>query len=151
MDVPIAITAYSGDALEKLGTRSLTDIGRFTSGVDMNNNKSLAGLAVAHPTRKSRWPARLDWLQSVSGLILALFMWGHMFFVSSILLGKDAMWTVAKFFEGYFFFGQSLPWMVSIVVAVIFALVIGHALLAVRKFPINYGQYRSFRQRCSPE
>ena len=35
----------------------------------------------------------------------ALFMWGHMFFVSSILLGKDAMWTVTKFFEGYFFFG----------------------------------------------
>ena len=115
----------------------------------MNNNKPLAVLAVPHSTRKSRWPARLDWLQSVSGLILALFMWGHMFFVSSILLGKDAMWTVAKFFEGYFFFGQSLPWMVSIVVAVIFALVIGHALLAVRKFPINYGQYRSFRDHAN--
>ena len=65
----------------------------------------------------SRWPARLDWLQSVSGLVLALFMWGHMFFVSSILLGKDAMWTVTRFFEGYFFFGRSLPWLVSLVVA----------------------------------
>jgi fumarate reductase subunit C len=42
--------------------------------------------------RKSRWPAKLDWLQSASGLVLGLFMWGHMFFVSSILLGKDAMW-----------------------------------------------------------
>ncbi len=95
--------------------------------------------------RKSRWPARLDWLQSGSGLVLALFMWGHMFFVSSILLGKDAMWTVTKFFEGYFFFGRSMPWLVSIVVAVIFALVVLHAMLAVRKFPISYAQVRAFR------
>ena len=70
--------------------------------------------------RASRWPARLDWMQSASGLVLALFMWGHMFFVSSILLGKDAMWVVTKAFEGYFIFGRSLPWLVSLVVAIIF-------------------------------
>ena len=114
----------------------------------MNNNASIATTGAGHSMRKSRWPARLDWLQSVSGLILALFMWGHMFFVSSILLGKDAMWTVAKTFEGYFVFGHSLPWLVSIVVAGIFALVIGHALLAVRKFPIDYRQYRAFRDHA---
>ena len=27
------------------------------------------------------------------------------------------MWTITKFFEGYFFFGRSYPWIVSIVVA----------------------------------
>jgi fumarate reductase subunit C len=48
----------------------------------------------------------MDLLQSLSGLLLGLFMWLHMFFVSSILLGEDAMWTVARFFEGYFFFGK---------------------------------------------
>ena len=64
--------------------------------------------------RKSHWPARLDLVQSASGLVLALFMWGHMAFVSSILLGKDAMWTITKFFEGYFFFGRSYPWIVSL-------------------------------------
>jgi len=32
-----------------------------------------------------------------------------MFFVSSILLGKDAMWTITKLFEGYFFFGVAYP------------------------------------------
>ena len=84
-------------------------------------------------------------LQSSSGLVLALFMWGHMFFVSSILLGKDAMWTVTKFFEGYFFIGRSLPWLVSIVVAIIISLVVLHALLALRKFPISYAQARDFR------
>lgn len=113
----------------------------------MNQPASLAtraGARPAHAVRKSRWPARLDWLQSGSGLLLALFMWGHMFFVSSILLGKDAMWSVTKFFEGYFFLGHSLPWLVSVVVAVIFMLFVTHAMLAVRKFPINYGQYRAF-------
>lgn len=99
--------------------------------------------------RATRWPARLDWLQSVSGLVLALFMWGHMFFVSSILLGKDAMWTITRFFEGYFFFGRSFPWLVSVVVAGIFTLLVVHALLAVRKFPIDYGQYRAFRDHAN--
>ena len=55
MDVPISITAFSGDALEKLGTRSLTDIGRFTAGVDMNNNKSL------QPTYSIRGVQTNDW------------------------------------------------------------------------------------------
>jgi len=98
---------------------------------------------------KSRWPARLDWLQSASGLVLALFMWGHMMFVSSILLGKDAMWTVTRFFEGYFVFGRSYPWIVSIAVAGVISLLVMHAMLAVRKFPINYGQYRTFRDHAN--
>ena len=80
--------------------------------------------------------------QSATGLLLALFMWGHMFFVSSILLGKDAMWTVTRFFEGYFFFGASHPVDRVVVVAVVAALVVTHAVLAVRKFPINYRQHR---------
>jgi fumarate reductase subunit C len=99
--------------------------------------------------RKSRWPARLDLLQSGSGLVLALFMWGHMFFVSSILLGKDAMWTVARFFEGYFVFGHSLHWLVSVVVAGVLCLLVLHALLAVRKFPISYRQASEFRAHAA--
>jgi fumarate reductase subunit C len=95
--------------------------------------------------RRTRWPARLDVLQSLTGLVLALFMWGHMFFVSSILLGKDAMWTVTKAFEGYYFFGRSYPVIVSCVVATVIALIVAHAALALRKFPINYRQYRIYR------
>jgi fumarate reductase subunit C len=113
----------------------------------MNTTSSevIAGVGLSTERRKSAWPARLDWAQSVSGLILALFMWGHMFFVSSILLGKDAMWTITKMFEGYFFFGKAYPGIVSIVVAVVASLIVVHAALAVRKFPINYRQYRTFR------
>ena len=105
----------------------------------------IAGAHRLQPARHNPWPARLDLAQSGSGLVLALFMWGHMAFVSSILLGKDAMWTVTKFFEGYFFFGRSYPWIVSMVVASIIALLVVHALLAVRKFPINYRQFATFR------
>ena len=97
------------------------------------------------PLAASRWPARLDLMQSASGLLLGLFMWVHMFFVSSILLGKDAMWVVARFFEGYYVFGRSMPWLVSLFVATIFALFIGHAMLALRKFPANYRQYHVIR------
>lgn len=99
-------------------------------------------------TRKSRWPARLDLTQGVSGLLLALFMWGHMFFVSSILLGTDAMWTVTKAFEGYFTVGRSLPWLVSVVVAGVLLLPVVHALLALRKFPSNHAQVRAFKHHA---
>ena len=105
----------------------------------------IAAVGLAERARKSAWPARLDLAQSATGLALVLFMWGHMFFVSSILLGADAMWTVTRFFEGYFFFGKSYPWVVSIVVAGVIALVAVHALLALRKFPANYAQYATYR------
>jgi len=105
----------------------------------------IAGVGLAGAGRKSRWPARLDWLQSGTGLVLALFMWGHMFFVSTILISNEAMWTITKFFEGYFFFGRSYPVLVSFVVAGVIALIVVHAFLAVRKFPINYRQFTTFR------
>ncbi|MEE4378711.1 MAG: fumarate reductase cytochrome b subunit, partial [Candidatus Competibacteraceae bacterium] len=62
-----------------------------------------------------------------------------------ILLGKDAMYAVTKFFEGQYLFGQSYPGVVSVVVAVIFIIFIAHAGLALRKFPINFRQYKLFR------
>jgi len=94
--------------------------------------------------RIDRWPARLDLLQSATGLVLGLFMWLHMLFVSSILLGNDAMWTVARFFEGTFFFGRPLPWLVSFFVATIFALFVAHAWLALRKFPAQWRQHTAY-------
>lgn len=105
----------------------------------------VAGVGLTERPRKSRWPARLDLAQSVSGGVLALFMWGHMFFVSSILVSPDAMWMVTKAFEGYFIFGTPYPLIVSGVVAVVLALVVGHALLAMRKFPGNWRQLHLFR------
>ena len=107
----------------------------------------MSGVEPRGTLRKSRWPARMDLAQSLSGLALGLFMWGHMFFVSSILLGKDAMWVVTKAFEGYFLFGRSYPLIVSFAVGAVAALIVLHAFLALRKFPANWRQYQVFAQQ----
>jgi fumarate reductase subunit C len=95
-------------------------------------------------TAMGRWPAMFDFLQAASGLALVVFMWAHLFAVSSILLGKNAMYQVSKFFEGSFLFETPQPWIVSLVALVVFALVLVHALLAIRKLPSSYRQYRAY-------
>jgi len=110
--------------------------GRLRYASNVNNSRS--------PT--SAVPAQLDLIQSLSGLVLGLFMWGHMFLVASILLGKDAMYTVTRFFEGYYFFGKTYPGIVTAIVAGISAIFVIHALLAMRKFPGNYREYRVMRR-----
>ncbi|MCP3672388.1 MAG: fumarate reductase cytochrome b subunit [Gammaproteobacteria bacterium] len=110
----------------------------------MKDNRSLiTGIGLDQCAGKSRLPALLDLAQSLSGLLLALFMWGHMFFVSSILLGKEAMYTITKAFEGYYIFGTSYPWIVSVAVFCVLILFMFHAGLALRKFPSSYQQYKT--------
>ena len=112
----------------------------------MNNQVDvIAGIGLDQRTRKSHWPARLDLVQSASGLFLGLFMWGHMAFVSTILISNDAMWWVTKMFEGYFFFGRPYPGIVAFVVALVSVMFVLHGLLAMRKFPANYHELREFR------
>ena len=80
---------------------------------------------MARPAFKRRWtrivpqPIERSTYLLASFIVLALFMWLHMFFVSSILLGKDAMYAVTMFFKGYYFFGEPYPAIVSGVVAVV--------------------------------
>ncbi len=94
-------------------------------------------------------PARLDVAQSITGLILALFMWVHLFLVSSILLGKKAMFYVSGFFELKFLTGwtHGYPVLVSIIGIIIFTIFIIHAGIAVRKFPISWNQHRIIRHQ----
>jgi len=98
------------------------------------------------PIGPSRWPARLDVLQGLTGLLLVAFVWAHMFFESSILLGKDAMYWVTGLFEGRHFLDRPLPVLVSIVAAVIIVLVAVHALLAIRRLPASHRRYRALRR-----
>ena len=95
--------------------------------------------------KKSRLPAKLDFVQSATGLFLGLFMWGHMFFVSTILISEDAMYAVAKFFEGSMFFDESKPILVSGVVLFIFIVFIVHAAMGMRKLPANFRQWQIYR------
>ncbi len=94
-------------------------------------------------------PAWLDLIQGSSGLALVLFTWAHMFMVSSILLGKDAMYFVARMFEGEPLLGEPYPILVSLVAAVIFLLFIVHALIAIRKIPGSYREYRRFKKHAA--
>ncbi len=100
---------------------------------------------VAKNNRASRMPATLDWLQSASGLFLALFMIAHMFFVSSILISEKAMYKITKMFELDFIIDGGCPLVVTIIGIVVFAVFVLHAFLAMRKFPINYRQLLRFK------
>ena len=99
--------------------------------------------------KKSRIPARLDFLQSGTGLILGLFMWVHMLLVGSVIFGKAAFNFVAKTMELAFLSdtGQGFPIAVFFAVLTIFTLFITHALLGVRKFPISWKQHRILRDQ----
>ena len=95
--------------------------------------------------KKSRLPAKLDYLQSVTGGFLALFMWGHMLLVSSILISNDFMYAVTKLLEASFIIDGGSPLLVSITAFVIFVIFIAHASLGMRKLPSNFKQFQVMR------
>ena len=101
------------------------------------------------PHNSSRWPAWLDLLQGASGLVLVLFTWAHMFLVSSILLGEDAMYFVARMFEGEPIFGEPYPILVSMVAAFIFLVFILHAMIAIRKIPSSYREFQAYQNHAT--
>jgi fumarate reductase subunit C len=104
---------------------------------------------IKSPATASRGPAWLDLIQGFTGLLLVLFMWAHMFFVSSILLGTDAMYAVARMFEGEFIFGKPYPLLVTGAAAGVFVLFVAHAVVAIRKIPSSYREYRSVLRHAS--
>ena len=111
-----------------------------------NPASTLVGLG--REARRRRWPARLDLLQSLSGLGLALFMIAHSFIVGSLLLGPDVFEAVLSVSDGTLIFGHPVPALhvlVACSVALLFAV---HAALALRKFPEGYRQYRTFRDHA---
>lgn len=99
--------------------------------------------------RASRWPARLDLLQGLTGVALVMFMWTHMLLVSSILISKDAMYTVARLFEGSPLLEPPQPILVSLVALVVFLLMLIHGVLAIRKIPASYREYQIFWQHST--
>jgi fumarate reductase subunit C len=91
-------------------------------------------------------PARLDFIQSATGVMLALFISGHILFESSILISKDAMYNMTLLFEGYYFIGSKHPVIITILASSILFIIIIHAIVALRKFPANYKQYKAMKE-----
>ena len=98
------------------------------------------------PKKINKTHARLDFLQSFTGIVLALFISGHILFESSILISKDAMYAMTQFFEGYYFFGEKYPIIISLLASSILIIIIVHAAIALRKFPASYMQFKIFRR-----
>ncbi len=94
-------------------------------------------------------PARLDLTQSVTGLILGLFIMGHLIFEASILVSNEMMYKVTVMFEGYYFLGQTHPAIVSLLAGFISIVFIAHAGIAMRKFPANYKQFKTMQKHIS--
>jgi fumarate reductase subunit C len=69
----------------------------------------------------------------------------HLIFESSILLGKDAMYSLTKAFELSFIFEGGEPLVISILAFIVFVIFIAHAFIAMRKFPASYEQYFSYK------
>jgi len=109
----------------------------------------IAGVRLVYRTNKSRWPAILDLVQSLTGLLLVGFICIHLLLDSAILISPAAADFVARFFEGETVLGTAHPWIVSIAATGLFLLIVLHAMLALRKFPHDYRQYRAFRSHAS--
>lgn len=101
-----------------------------------------------HNSKLSGW---LDLSQSLTGVILTLFLWTHLLLVSSILLGGDAMTLVAKTMELSFLSadGHGYPWVVTIIAVVVAVLALIHVLVAVHKMPLNLAQQRALRKQMT--
>lgn len=96
-----------------------------------------------------KWSAWLDLCQSLSGIILAIFLWTHLILVSSILFGSDAMSWVARTMELSFLSadGHGYPWIVTCIAIGIAALAFVHVLVALQKLPVSLRQQRALQQQ----
>lgn len=96
--------------------------------------------------KKSKMPARLDFIQSATGFFLGLFMWLHMFFVSTILVSEEFFNSVVHFLELRFVYDNPImSYITSFLAACVLIIFIIHAGLAMRKFPINFRQFQILR------
>lgn len=60
LDVPIAISVFSAQQVEDLSARNLSDLGRFTAGVQMNNSKSVQQTYTVRGIETNDWTVGSD-------------------------------------------------------------------------------------------
>jgi len=82
-------------------------------------------LVAAKEQARRQW--KLDAISTGTGVFLALFMWGHMFFVSTILTGERGFNFIADMFEHY--------WLAQPTVVLVTIVFFVHFVTASRKIP----------------
>lgn len=90
---------------------------------------SIPSIATHNPVTGCKCPAYLDWFQMLSGACLILFMWAHLFLVSSVIIGPGVMNAIGHFFES--------TGMAQVGGPVIFLVFLFHFALAARKIPFT--------------
>ena len=93
-----------------------------------------------------RWHARLDLMLSVTGLALATFLVLHTLFVGTLLLGPEAFAAVVRLTDLTFFFGHPVHVLHVLVAGGVAALLLVHAVPALRKLPASYREHQALRQ-----
>ena len=91
-------------------------------------------MSVLRPATHASRQLTYELVSGASGLLLALFMWGHMLLVGSILTGERGFDWVAVFLEDYYLAQPIVP--------IILALFLVHAVLASRKIPAQLEERR---------
>ena len=91
-------------------------------------------MSVLRPATPASRQLLYELVSGGSGLLLALFMWGHMVLVGSILTGERGFDWVAVFLEDYYLAQPIVP--------IILALFLTHAILASRKIPAQLAERR---------
>ena len=90
--------------------------------------------AAARPAADARAQLRYEIASGASGLALAIFMWGHMLLVGSILLGARGFDGLANWLEQV--------WIAQPTVVGVLVLFLVHAALASRKIPAQLRERR---------
>lgn len=103
------------------------------------------GVGLKDAKRQSSKTALYDVAQSVTGLILGIFLFCHMAFTGSVNFGKDLFANLIMTSGGAFLGGEEHLWMHVVFVGFIFLCVIVHMFCAIRRFPTSYKQLRDIR------
>lgn len=90
--------------------------------------------AQAQTFDEARRQLRYELVSGLSGVVLAVFMWGHMVLVGSILTGARGFDWVATMLENYFIAQPTI--------VVVFILFLVHAAMASRKIPAQLKERR---------
>ena len=78
-------------------------------------------------THSNKTDLVIDLAELISGFLLVGFLWVHMFFVASVLVGPQAFNQVPKFLEAYYLAQIGIP--------AVIVLILAHMVLAGRRIP----------------
>ncbi len=92
-------------------------------------------LVAAKERARRQW--KLDAISTGTGIFLALFMWGHMFFVSTILTGERGFNFIADMFEHY--------WLAQPTVVLVTIVFFVHFVTASRKIPAKLAERKRIK------